>query len=181
MTDLTRRTALTALGVALALPALADAAPVWGFSFPSIEEGTLNFADYRGRVLLVVNTASFCGYTYQYEALEKLHATLTPKGLTVIGMPSQDFGQESGTDGAVKAFCEATFGVQFPMTGLVHVKGPQANPFHTWVRAQKSWEPDWNFNKVLIGRDGAILSLYRSGDEPDGPALSGAIGSALTA
>jgi len=184
MRDITRRMALLGAAGALAAPALARAAaPVnaWQFSFPSIEDGVLNFADDRGRVLLVTNTASFCGFTYQYEGLEKLHAELTPKGLTVIGMPSQDFGQESDANGKVKAFCDATFGVQFPMTGLQHVRGAQANAFYQWVKAQKDWEPSWNFNKVLIGRQGQILGTYGSTDEPYGRVLTAAIDAALKA
>ena len=86
----------------------------WDFGFSSIDEGRLDFAAFKGRVLLVVNTASFCGYTYQYEAMEKLHRSGTPRGLTVVGVPSRDFNQESADNKTVKTFCEATFGVQFP-------------------------------------------------------------------
>jgi glutathione peroxidase len=182
MPDVNRRTLLAATGLAAtglaaalgAAPAFAQPAAetvAWNFSFPSIEDGTLNMADYRGRVLLVANTASFCGFTYQYEDLEKLHAQLGKQGLTVIGMPSQDFNQESGTNAAVKAFCDATFDVQFPMTGLTHVRGPQANAFYKWVKAVKGWEPDWNFNKVLIGRDGRIIGTFGSSDAPFGRPL----------
>ncbi len=183
MHDVTRRTLLLATGSLIAAPALA-ATPAaqtvaWNFSFPSLEDGTLNMADYRGRVLLVVNTASFCGFTYQYEALEKLHANMGPQGITVIGMPSQDFNQESGTNAAVKAFCDAIFDVTFPMTGITHVRGAQANAFYQWVKAERHWEPDWNFNKVLIGRDGRIIETYRSNDEPFGRTLLPAIEEAL--
>lgn len=181
MNDLCRRTLLAAAATLPAMAAFAAGPDAFGFSFPSIEEGRLDFGSLKGRVLLVTNTASFCGYTYQYEALEKLHATLESRGLTVVGVPSQDFGQESGTSGVVKAFCEATFGVQFPMTGLLHVKGAQADPFYKWVRTQKNWEPAWNFNKVLIGRNGQILGTYSSEDEPNGPRLRGAIEKAITA
>ena len=103
-----------------------------------------------------MNTASFCGYTYQYEGLEKLHEAGSPRGLTVIGVPSQDFNQESADNKTVKTFCEATFGVEFPMAGIAHVRGADAAPFYAWVREQRRWEPNWNFNKVLIGRDGHI-------------------------
>jgi glutathione peroxidase len=151
----------------------------WDFGFPSIDEGRLDFATFKGRVLLVTNTASFCGYTYQYGALEKLHKSASSKGLTVIGVPSQDFNQESADNKTVKTFCEATFSVQFPMAGIAHVRGPQAAPFYAWVREQKHWEPDWNFNKVLIGRDGRIVGTFGSGDEPDGPRLRQAIATAL--
>jgi glutathione peroxidase len=151
----------------------------WGFGFPSIDDGRLDFSAFKGRVLLVANTASFCGYTYQYEGLEKLHKAASPHGLTVIGVPSQDFNQESADNKTVKTFCEVTFGVEFPMAGIVHVRGPEAAPFYAWVRAQKGWEPNWNFNKVLIGRDGRIAGMFGAGDEPGGPKLSQAIATEL--
>lgn len=157
------------------------AASAYDFSFPSIDEGTLRFADYKGRVLLVTNTASFCGFTYEYEGLEKLDRALEPAGLTVIGVPSQDFNQESDSNAKVKQFCDATFGVEFPMAGISHVKGPDAAPFYAWVRQARGWEPSWNFCKVLIGRDGAILGTFQSADEPDGMKLRNAIDGALAA
>jgi glutathione peroxidase len=153
----------------------------WDFGFPSIDDGKLDFATFKGRVLLVTNTASFCGYTYQYEVLERLHKTATANGLTVIGVPSQDYNQESADNSTVKTFCEATFDVQFPLAGIAHVRGPQAAPFYAWVREQIRWEPNWNFNKVLIGRDGRIAGTFGSGDEPDGPKLRQAIATALQA
>jgi glutathione peroxidase len=130
-------------------------------------------------VLLVTNTASFCGYTYQYEALEKLHAARASAGLAVIGVPSQDFNQESADNATVKAFCETRFGIDFPMAGVTHVRGPQAAAFFTWVKQVRQWEPAWNFNKVLVGRDGRIAGTFGSADEPDGPKLSAAIEAAL--
>jgi glutathione peroxidase len=147
----------------------------WAFGFPSIDGAALNFADFKGRVLLVTNTASFCGYTYQYEALEKLHAARSTAGLTVIGVPSQDFNQESADNATVKTFCETRFDIDFPLTAISHVRGAQAAPFYAWVNVQKQWQPSWNFNKVLIGRDGRIAGTFGSGDEPDGPGLSRAI------
>ena len=147
----------------------------WDFQFPAIDEGTLAFATFHGRVLLVANTASFCGYTYQYEGLEKLRRSEAPRGLTVIGVPSQDFNQESADNKTVKTFCDATFGVEFPMAGIAHVRGAQAAPFYAWVREQRNWQPKWNFNKVLIGRDGRIAGTFGAGDEPGGVKLSKAI------
>jgi len=126
--DVTRRSAL--VGAALATVAAAPEPGAWGFEFPSIDEGTLRLADYRGKVLLVVNTASFCGFTPQFKQLEAAQRALSPRGFSLIGVPSQDFGQESGTNGEVKAFCEATFGVDFPMAGLSHVRGAAAAPFY---------------------------------------------------
>jgi glutathione peroxidase len=147
----------------------------WDFRFPSIEDGTLDLASFRGRVLLVTNTASFCGYTYQYKALEKLNQDLSAKGLTVVGVPSQDFDQESASNGEVKTFCDTRFGIDFPLAGISHVKGPQAAPFYGWVREMRKWEPGWNFNKVLIGPDGKIAATFGSADEPDGPAIHAAV------
>ncbi len=151
----------------------------WDFSFPAIEGGTLDFRTYTGHVLLVVNTASFCGYTYQYEGLRKLHEARAADGLTVIGVPSQDFNQESPDDKTVKTFCETNFGIDFPLAGVSHVKGPGAAPFYAWVKQAAGWEPGWNFNKVLIARDGNIAGTFGSGEEPSGPKLSAAIATAL--
>ena len=153
----------------------------WQFEMPSIDEGTLRFADYRGKVLLVVNTASYCGYTPQYKQLESLHRDMAAQGVVVIGIPSQDFGQEKGSNAEVKAFCELTYGVEFPMAGLSHVRGRDAAPFYQWVRAARRWEPQWNFYKVLIGRDGRIAGTFTSDDEPDRGKLHTAIGLALKA
>lgn len=153
----------------------------WSFSFPDIDGGTLDLGTLKGRVLLVVNTASFCGYTYQYDALEKLHEAKSPAGLTVVGVPSQDFNQESADNGTVKEFCETRFGIDFPLAAVSHVRGARAAPFYAWVNAQRNWQPQWNFNKVLIGRDGRILATFGSGEEPDGPVISKAIEQALAA
>ncbi|MSP02360.1 MAG: glutathione peroxidase [Acetobacteraceae bacterium] len=151
----------------------------WEFVFPEIEGGTLDFRALAGRVLLVVNTASFCGYTHQYEGLRKLHSARSAEGLTVIGVPSQDFNQESPDNKTVKTFCETQFGIDFPLAGVSHVKGPSAAPFYAWVRDAAGWEPRWNFNKVLIGRDGRIAGTFGAGDEPAGAKLTGAVGAAL--
>jgi glutathione peroxidase len=180
MIELPRRTLLAWIG---GTPMMAADNPVtaWSFSFPSIDGGTLSFADLKDRVLLVTNTASFCGYTYQYDALEKLHTAKSPAGLTVIGVPSQDFNQESADNATVKTFCETRFDIDFPLTAIAHVRGAQAAPFYAWVAAQTHWQPQWNFNKVLIRRDGSIAGTFGSADEPDGPALTKAIGTALAA
>ena len=151
----------------------------WDFTFSDIEGGKLSLADYKGNALMVVNTASFCGFTYQYEALEKLHKARHAAGLVLIGVPSQDFDQESDSNAKVKAFCESTFGIDFPMAGITKVKGEEAAPFYKWVRAQRGWEPSWNFNKVVIGRDGKIVACFGSGDEPDGLRVQAAITRAL--
>lgn len=174
---LTRRTIIaTALATAAAAPAPGD---VYGFEMPSIDEGVLRFADYRGKVLLVVNTASYCGYTPQYKQLEALHRDMAKQGLVVIGIPSQDFGQEKGSNAEIKAFCELTYGVEFPMAGLSRVVGRAAVPFYRWVKAERDWEPRWNFYKVLIGRDGHIIGTFSSDDTPDAGRLRTAIEAAV--
>ena len=117
-----------ALGPALAARA-AEETLAWGFSFPSLDGGTLDFGALRGRVLLVTNTASFCGFAPQFTALEQLNETRGKDGLTVIGMPSNDFDQEADSNAKVKQLCELTYGVDFPMVGLTHVLGREANPF----------------------------------------------------
>lgn len=153
----------------------------WEFSFPALEGGELKLNDFRGRVLLVVNTASFCGYTPQYESLQKLHTARAPEGLTVIGVPSRDFRQESADNVTVKTFCETMYGIDFPMSGIQHVKGISAAPFYAWVKSARGWEPGWNFNKVLIGRDGRVRATFGANDAPDGPAITQAIAAALAA
>ena len=175
-----RRTLLATLAFAPAAALAADPT-AWDIALPSIEGGTLDFAAYRGRVLLVTNTASFCGYADQFRPLEALNRTRAADGLTVIGMPSNDFDQEAGSNAKVKELCELTYGVEFPMAALSHVRGPQANPFYGWVRAVRGWEPDWNFNKVLIGRDGRIRGAWRAPDAPDGAAVRAALDEALSA
>jgi glutathione peroxidase len=184
MAEPTRRALLAAMGgVAILGRRVAMAATeeklAWAFDFPAIEGGTLALGAFQGRVLLVANTASFCGYTYQYAGLETLHTALGPQGLTVIGVPSRDFNQESPDDATVKNFCETKFGIDFPLAGLSHVRGKPAAPFYAWVREVRQWEPDWNFNKVLIGRDGRIAGTFGSGDEPQGGRLGHAIAAAL--
>lgn len=178
MADASRRLFLTLLGGGLTMAAGTEHL-AWEFSFPAIDGGALDLSAFKGRALLVANTASFCGYTYQYEGLEKLHAAKSAAGLTVIGVPSGDFNQESAENKTVKDFCETRFGIAFPLAAISHVKGAQAAPFYAWVRQVTQWEPSWNFNKVLIGRDGRIAGTFGSGDEPQGAKLSAAIDAAL--
>ncbi len=154
-------------------------ARAWDFDFPDISGGRLDLAAFKGRVLLITNTASFCGYTNQYAGLQKLHAALTPQGLTVIGVPSGDFNQESPDDATVKQFCDTTFHIDFPLAGICHVRGPQAVPFYAWVHAARQWAPNWNFNKVLVGRDGTVAGTFGSGDEPQGQRLQQALAAEL--
>ena len=183
MAEATRRSLLAAalMSAATGAEALTMEQLAWSFTFPDIEGGTLDLAAHKGRVLLVVNTASFCGYTRQYDALQKLHAERARDGLVVIGIPSQDFNQEAGTEAEVKRFCEANFGIDFPMTAILKVRGAQAHPFYRWVKGARGWEPGWNFNKVLVGRDGRVAGVFGASDEPTGSRLSAAIAAAIAA
>jgi glutathione peroxidase len=135
---------------------------------------------YGGKVLLVVNTASKCGYTPQYEGLEKLHADRANKGFAVIGFPSNQFGgQEPGTEKEIQEFCTLTYGVKFPMFEKTEVKGDGASPFYKNLAKQGGGEPKWNFHKYLIGRDGKIIKGYPSGTKPDDAGLLKDIEAAL--
>jgi len=175
------------LALALWLPRSADAAETPGafdFSFVAIDGKPMPFAAYRGKVLLVVNTASFCGYTPQYEGLQKLYDSYKDRGLVVIGMPANDFGQqEPGSAKEIKEFCDATYNVQFPMTDKQVVAGPGANPFHKWAAAELGAKavPKWNFHKVLIGRDGRAVDAFPSKVTPSDQALIAAVETSLKA
>jgi glutathione peroxidase len=127
---------------------------------------------YRGNVLLVVNTASKCGFTPQYEALEALHAKYRDKGFDVLGFPSNDFlGQEPGSEKQIQDFCTLTYGVKFPMFEKVHVRGNETTPFFRALKAATGDAPAWNFHKYLIDRNGNVVASFGSRTKPDDPAL----------
>jgi len=137
---------------------------------------------YRGKVTLVVNVASKCGYTPQYEGLEKLHHDLSPKGFAVLGFPSNDFGgQEPGSPEQIADFCRLTYGVTFPMFEKVRTKsGPGQSPIYQF-RGTTGNLPAWNFNKYLVGKDGKVIAYYPSDVTPDDARLRGDIQKALAA
>ena len=126
---------------------------------------------YAGKVLLVVNTASFCGFTPQYQALEQMHAKYRARGLVVLGFPSNDFSQEGGSNKDIAAFCENTFGVKFPMFGKTAVRGADANPLFRQLADQSGRAPLWNFHKYLVARDGKVVENYSSLTRPDDPSV----------
>jgi glutathione peroxidase len=155
-----------------AAPAAASCAPLLQYTFPRLQdEKPQPLCQYSGRVLLVVNTASFCGFTPQYEGLEALYARYRERGLVVLGFPSNDFAQETGSNKDIADFCENTFGVKFPMFGKSSVKGAAANPLFRELAAETGKAPTWNFHKYLIGRDGKVIAHYGSMTRPDDPAL----------
>lgn len=171
------------LVLALALPAsaaddLLDVAyrPLAGTSPVNLKQR------YHGRVLLVVNTASKCGFTPQYEGLETLQKTYSARGLSVLGFPSNDFkGQEPGDEKQIQAFCTLTYGVKFPMFEKVHVVGNEATPLYRRLAAASGVAPAWNFHKYLIGRDGRLVAQFPSTVTPDDRRLVAAIEQALAA
>ena len=160
---------------------------IYDFTLQDIDGRDVSLADYRGKVLLVVNVASKCGFTRQYVGLEKLYQAYADRGLVVLGFPANNFlGQEPGTDAEIKQFCSLTYGVTFPMFAKISVKGRDIHPLYAFL-TDKKLHPDaggavtWNFNKFLVGRDGRILAHYGSRTEPDDPELAAAIERALPA
>jgi len=144
------------------------------------DEAPQNLCQYAGKVLLVVNTASYCGYTPQYEGLEALHAKYSAKGLVVLGFPTNDFGQqEPGTDKEIADFCFNTYAVKFPMFSKTVVVGKQTNPFYTALKQTTGEAPQWNFHKYLIDRQGKVVGSYASRVTPDSTTLVSAIEKAL--
>lgn len=160
------RRSFLVLGAAALVPLpLRAGAP--GFVFPSIDGGTLNSADWRGRPVLVANTASLCGFTPQLEGMQRLHDSYGPRGLVVLATPSNDFDQELDDARKVKEFCTLHYGITLPMTDIIHVARGEVHPFWQWVAATEGFVPNWNFNKVLLGPDGRILSTWRSMTRPE--------------
>ena len=139
------------------------------FTFENIEGGSLPLAQFAGRPVLLVNTASMCGFTPQYEALQRVWDQYRDRGLVVLGVPSDDFGrQEYKTSGEIKSFCEINYGIDFPMTEKVKVKGPDAHPYYQWVRSQGGLKvPRWNFHKHVIDADGNLVEWFASTTSPD--------------
>ena len=172
---------LLAAGSAAAAPATAELLDVSYRPLAGKTEVNLK-QRYHGRVLLVVNTASKCGFTPQYEGLEALQQRLSPRGLSVLGFPSNDFkGQEPGSEAQIQEFCTLTYGVKFPMFEKVQVTGAQATPLYQRLTAASGVAPAWNFHKYLIGRDGRFVAQFSSRVKPDDPQLLAAIDAALAA
>lgn len=144
-------------------------------------EDSIRLCDaYRDQVVLIVNTASECGFTYQYEGLEALYSENKDKGLVVLGFPSNDFGgQEPGDEQQVQNFCRSQYGIQFPMFEKMHVKGSQADPLFKDLAQAAGGAPRWNFYKYLIGRDGKLIESYSSFTKPQSKKLANAIEQAL--
>ena len=142
---------------------------VYDFNFNDLDGSPLNLAEYKGKVIIVVNVASQCGFTKQYEDLQKVWEKYQVKGVIMLGVPSNDFGkQEPGSNEEIKNFCEAKFGINFPMTEKVSVKGENAHPFYLWAKKNhgKSAIPKWNFHKIIIGKNGRVVDTFASITNP---------------
>lgn len=153
------------------------AATVYDFSARDIEGTERSLADYRGKVLLFVNVASECGFTPQYAGLEALQRKYAARGFAVLGFPCNQFGgQEPGTEGAIRQFCESRFGVTFPMFAKIEVNGPQTHPLYAYLKAAEpgllgSPSIKWNFTKFLVGKDGRVVKRYAPTTRPDAIAV----------
>ncbi|MEM7270198.1 MAG: glutathione peroxidase [Pseudomonadota bacterium] len=161
---------LTALMMIFAAPAFAE-----DFTFTAIEGHEIKLSDYRGGPVMVVNTASLCGFTYQYAQLQALHEDLAAKGLTVLAVPSDDFNQEYGSNEEVKEFCEVNYALTVPMTEVEQVTGRAAHPFYRWLADEHGFRPGWNFYKALLDADGRFVVGFGSTDEPDSERVLSAI------
>ena len=156
----------------------------YDFAFDAIDSKPLPFAQFRGKVVLVVNTASFCGFTKQYAGLEAIYEKYKDRGFVVLGVPSNDFGeQEPGTNAEIATFCQGAFNVTFPLTDKYDVKGATAHPFYKWAVTTlgDAAAPKWNFHKYLVGADGKLIAAFATTVEPNAPKIIAAIETALSA
>ena len=154
----------------------------YDFNFKDLDGSALNLSEYKGKVLVVVNVASQCGFTKQYEDMQKIWEEYQDKGIVIIGVPSNDFGnQEPGNSKEIKNFCEAKFGITFPMTEKVTVKGSEAHPFYIWAKENhgKAAVPKWNFHKIIIGKNGKIEDTFASITNPSSKKFIKALEKAL--
>jgi len=163
-----------------ATPAPASCPALLKQSFKRLQdEAPQDLCQYAGKVVLVVNTASKCGYTKQYEGLEKLYAKYSPRGLVILGFPSNDFKQEVASTKEIADLCYNTYGVKFPMFAPTVVTGADANPLHAALARQTGQQPKWNFAKYLIGRDGQVIEHFPSKVTPEDPQLVAKVEGAL--
>ena len=141
----------------------------YDFNFNDLDGTPLKLSEYKNKVIIVVNVASQCGFTKQYEDMQKVWEEYQDKGVIMLGIPSNNFGnQEPGTSEEIKNFCEAKFGITFPMTEKITVKGENAHPFYKWAKENhgKSAIPKWNFHKIIIGKDGKVIDTFASITNP---------------
>ena len=174
--------ALLTLGLAASASAKAPMHTFLDFKVKRADGHETALSAYKGKVVLVVNTASRCGFTPQYEALEALHKQYSARGFSVLGFPANDFGgQEPGTDAEIQKFCSLTDATPFPVFAKITVKGPAMHPLYTWLTQQSGFTGDirWNFTKFLIGPDGHVLARFDSAVTPGDSTVTSAIEHAL--
>jgi glutathione peroxidase len=169
------------LATAALFAATMQAATIYDFTMKSIDGAPTPLSEYKGKVVLVVNVASKCGYTPQYEGLEAIYKKYRDKGLVVLGFPANNFmSQEPGTEAEIKQFCTRKYNVDFPMFSKSDVKGDGETPLYHYLTAEKGGEIKWNFTKFLIGRDGTILARFEPAVKPDSPEVTAAVETALS-
>ena len=150
-------------------PAMANYDKIfYDLNIESISGEIINFSEYKGKVVLIVNTASYCGFTNQYDDLQNLWDTYKSKGLIVLGVPSNSFNQEKKSDSDVKEFCEVNFNINFPLSSITEVKGENAHELFKWAKENhgKSAIPKWNFHKILVNKEGKIEDTFTSFTKP---------------
>ncbi|MDA9230936.1 glutathione peroxidase [Alphaproteobacteria bacterium] len=170
------------LGVGLASQAASLAPSAHDFTLPSIDGGTLDLAQFKGKTLLVVNTASQCGFTPQYDGLQSLWEEYRDRGLVVLGIPSNDFGQqEPGAKDDIKEFCDVNFNIDFPMSDKLVVRGDDAHPLYKWLAQElgRGSRPKWNFYKYVIDADGKAVTYFSSVTKPQSGRVRKAIEASL--
>jgi glutathione peroxidase len=177
--------ALTAIALAGEKPAAGGATSVYEFTMKDIDGKEVKLAAYKGKVLLMVNVASKCGFTPQYEGLQKVYLKYHDRGFEILGFPANNFmGQEPGTNEEIKNFCSLKYNVTFPMFSKISVKGDDIHPLYRFL-TDKQTDPEfggditWNFNKFLIGRDGKIIARFSTKDTPESEKITQAIENAL--
>lgn len=170
---------LSLLGLAAASAAAAGS--LYDYSADTITGERQNLSEYQGQVLLIVNTASKCGFTKQYAGLQSLYEKYKDRGLVVVGFPANNFGaQEPGTNQEIDQFCSLKFNVGFPMFGKISVKGADIHPLYAWLTSHPNGsQVSWNFNKFLVGRDGDLIAYFGSRTAPNAEDLTAAIENAL--
>jgi len=146
----------------------ASSGVAYDYKFDSIDGGQIKLSDYKDKVIVIVNVASRCGFTPQYEDLQSLHNSYKDKNLVVIGVPTNNFKQEPGSNDQIKDFCETNFGITFPMTEKINVIGTNSHPFYKWAKDDFgiSAIPKWNFYKIIIGKDGKVADTFASTTNP---------------
>ena len=186
--SLTLMTALAIGVIAVGVRGRAEEKPVksvYDFQMKNIDGKDVKLSEFRGKVVLIVNVASHCGYTPQYTGLQALYQKYKDKGFVVLGFPANNFGaQEPGADPEIKTFCTSKYSVTFPMFSKISVKGDDKHPFYQFLTSKETdpehaGEITWNFNKFLIGKDGKIVARFESKDTPEGEKVTQAIEQAL--